>query len=404
MTKGYFKAFACVLSAAALAAACSGDSSADENDADALGATTTLAAPEGPVGEDEPTATTELATPEPEPEPVEPQGPPHIAELSWGNFELSSRIADKLADGGRLNFVISLQSIGPGSYADSFEHGWEQASAAAAAEHGAEINARVIGPNAADPDAQADTIEALLSTGDIDCLAVDAANPGLLDSTIDAAVAAGVPVFSVGGDSPDSRRFAFIGPDHLEAGRAAGSLVGQWAADGGILMRVAGLLTGNGEDQGSYDLMRGFVAGLTEIHSGIEWANDPDSVESFGFEPVPVYDRTEAWVLANSDADAVFATDSGVEALAEVMAAQLLYGDMYAVGFHMNETVADYIRERLVVAAMVPRHAEQARLAAQACGDFLLAGAFEPGHTVVEPLAVTRDNVDDLDWSLPENL
>ena len=333
-----------------------------------------------------------------------PAGPPHVAELAWGNFELSERIAAKLAAGERLNFVVSLAATGEGGFAESFEHGWSQAAAAAAGEHGAEVDARVIGPNSADADAQAAAIESLLSTGDIDCLAVEAANPGLLDAAVDAAVDAGVPVFAVGGDSPDSKRFAFYGPDDLEAGRAAGSLVGQWAADGGILVRVAGVLTGDGGDQGSYDLMRGFVAGLSEIHSGVEWANGPEDVESFGFDPLAVYDETEAWVLDNIDADVVFHTDGGVESLAAVMAEHLLYGDMYAVGYHMTPRMADYIRERLVVAAMVPRRAEQARLAGAACGDFLLAGVHDTGHVVVEPVAVTLDNVEDTDWSLPENL
>ena len=213
-----------------------------------------------------------------------------------------------------------------------------------------------------------------------------------------------MPVFTLGGDSPDSRRFAFYGPDHTEAGRAAGSLVSQWAAEGGILVRVAGVLTGDAGNQGSYDLMRGFVAGLSDIHSGVIWANGPDDVESFGFDPVAVYNSTEAWVLNNSDADIVFYTDAGVEQLAAVMAEHLLYGDMYAVSYHMTPRVADYIRERLVVAAISPRRFEQARLAGAACSDFLLEGAYETGHVVVEPVAVTLDNVEDTDWSLPENL
>ena len=425
MRTGYVRVFAVSLAVLALlSAACSGDDVVGDGDAVAPAP---VSAPQEPdsqpdpddqpdedqpgedqpgedqpdedqPGEDEPPAVTEP------PAEAEPAGPPHVAELAWGNFELSERIAAKLAAGERLNFVVSLQATGEGGFAESFEHGWSQAAAAAAGEHGTEVDARVIGPNSADADAQAAVIESLLSTGDIDCLVVEAANPGLLDGAIDAAVDAGVPVFSVGGDSPDSKRFAFYGPDDLEAGRAAGSLVGQWAADGGILVRVAGVLTGDGGDQGSYDLMRGFVAGLSEIHSGVEWANGPEDVESFGFDPVAVYDETEAWVLDNIDADIVFHTDAGVESLAAVMAEHLLYGDMYAVGFHMNPRMADYIRERLVVATMVPRRAEQARLAGAACGDFLLAGIHDTGHVVVEPVAVTLDNVEDTDWSRPENL
>lgn len=332
-----------------------------------------------------------------------PEGPPHEAELAWGNFELADRIAAKLDAGEPLNFVVSLTATGEGGFAETFSHGWAQAATDAADAHGIDINARVVGPNRSDAEAQAETVESLLATGDIDCLAVEAANPGLLDDTINTAIDAGVPVFTVGGDSPDSKRFAYYGPNNLQAGQTAGSLVGQWAADGGILVRVAGVLTADAGDQGSYDLMRGFAAGLSEIHSGVVWANGPDDVESLGYDPAAVYISTEAWVLANSDADIVFHTDAGVEQLAAVMAEQLLYGDMYAVSFHMSPQVADYIRERLVVAAMVPRRSEQARLAGTACGSFLLEGVHDTGVVAVEPLAVTLDNVDDADWSLLEN-
>ena len=337
-------------------------------------------------------------------EPVvgEPVGPPHVAELAWGNFVLAERIAAKLEAGDPLNFVVSLNATGATGSA-SFGHGWAAAAGEVAEQHGVEVNARVIGPNSADAEAQAATIESLIASADIDCLAVEAASPGLLTDVIDMAVDAGIPVFAVGGDSPDSKRFAFYGLDDYAAGETAGSLVGQWAADGGILVRRAGVLTGDAGDQGSFDLMRGFVAGLSEIHSGVEWVNGPADVDSFGFDPFEVHDATEAWVLDNLDVDIVFHTDEGLEALSRVIADQLLYGDMYAVGFHLSEPVTNYVRERVVVTAMAQGRAEQARRAGAACGDFLLGGTHDSGHVVIEPVAVTRDNVDEIDWTLPEN-
>ena len=332
----------------------------------------------------------------------EPDGPPHVAELAWGNFALAERIAAKLDAGDPLNFVVSLSTTGATSSA-SFEHGWAAAAGEVAEQHGVEVNARVIGPNRADAEAQAATIESLIASADIDCLAVEAANPRLLTDVIDMAVDAGIPVFAVGGDSPDSKRFAFYGLDDYAAGYTAGSLVGLWAVDGGILVRRAGVLTGDAGDQGSFDLMSGFVAGLSEIHSGVEWVNGPADVDSFGFDQFAVHDATEAWVLGNLDVDIVFHTDEGIEALARVIADQLLYGDMYAVGFHISEPVTNYIRERVVVTAMVQDLAEQARRAGAACGDFLLGGTHDTGHVVIEPVAVTRDNVDETDWTLPEN-
>ena len=424
------RVFAAASALALLAAACAGDDGDDDPVAPVPPVTTQQEPdsppdPEGEPAEDE--AADEASTGEQEPvddppavgepvvgepvvgepavgEPVvgEPVGPPHAAELAWGNFVLAERIAAKLDAGDPLNFVVSLNATGATSSA-SFEHGWAAAAGEVAEQHGVEVNARVIGPNSADAEAQAASIESLIASADIDCLVVEAANPGLLTDVIDGAVDAGIPVFAVGGDSPDSKRFAFYGLDDYAAGETAGSLVGQWAADGGILVRRAGVLTGDAGDQGSFDRMRGFVAGLSEIHSGVEWVNGPADVDSLGFDLFAVHDATEAWVLDNLDVDIVFHTDEGLEALARVMADQLLYGDMYAVGFHLSEPVTNYIRERVVVTAMAQGLAEQARRAGAACGDFLLAGVHDSGHVVIEPVAVTRDNVDEIDWTLAEN-
>ena len=387
-------AAASALALAAAACASGGDDASTEGDRPEQSLMESAETAETP-----PSATTTATTTTTE----APMGPPHSADLPWGNFTLAERISTKLARGDQLNFVLSVEALNGTGNADAYAHGWARAGAEVSDQHGADINARIIGPHAADPEAQAATIEALIESGDIDCLAVDAASQRLFVSVIDSAVEAGIPTFSVGGDTPESKRFAYYGIDAFAAGETTGSLVGQWAADGGILVRRAGVLTGDAGDPQSFDMMRGFVAGLSVIHSGVEWVNEPATVESHGLEPNSVYDASEAWVLENIDVDIVFHTDAGLEQVSAVIANQLLYGDMYAAGFHVSEQVTDFIRERVVVAAMTQGLSEQAYRAGVACGDFLLGGAFESGHVVIVPKAVTRDNVDDLDWSLPEN-
>ncbi|MCY4664127.1 MAG: hypothetical protein OXC00_05630, partial [Acidimicrobiaceae bacterium] len=62
----------------------------------------------------EPPAVDEPSAEEAPPEVQEPLGPPHVAELAWGNFELAERIGAKLEAGERLNFVGSLVQDGGG--------------------------------------------------------------------------------------------------------------------------------------------------------------------------------------------------------------------------------------------------------------------------------------------------
>ena len=337
------------------------------------------------------------------PEPTvaaEPLGAPYVAELPWGDFALADRIADKLAAGQQLNFVLSVTATGAGGSGEILGNGWTQASG----DIDASVNARVIGPNSADRAAQIETIDSLISAGSIDCLAVEADDPDSFVEIINRAVAAGVPTITVGGDSADSKRFAFHGLDDRATAKLVGTTVGEWAADSRILMRKAAVLTANVDDPRYVARMQGFIEGLLDIHSGIEFVNGPDhNIESLGTDPEAVYAAADAWVGANLDVDMIFHTDAGMAQVAEVIADRSLYGDVYTSGFHMSADLANYIRDGVVVTAIAQGLSSQAASAASACGDFLLDGDYETGLVVHQPQVASRDNVEAVDWTLPEN-
>ena len=242
--------------------------------------------------------------------------------------------------------------------------------------------------------------------GDVDCLAVDVPETGGADAAeiervIGRAVNAGVPVFTVRGDSPESRRFAFYGLDELAAGERAGMAVGRWSLDRRILVRRAGVLAGDADDPRSQRLMEGFVAGITAELPDVEIVNSPGSTESLSYDPVIAYERARDWITANPGVDIIFHPDLGLEAASRYIADESLYGDVSTAGFHMSEDVELYIRLGVVVAAMVVAPADQAAAAAAACGDFLLAGAYDTGPVAVDPLVVTERNLDEQDWTSP---
>jgi ABC-type sugar transport system substrate-binding protein len=344
-------------------------------------------------------ATEAPSTPAPTAAPA-PLGPPHTAELPWGDFALADRIAAKLADGQQLNFVLSATATGAEGSGEAMGGGWEKA----AGEFGADINPRVVGPNSADRAAQIETIDSLIGAGSIDCLAIEVDDPGSFVEVINRAVDAGIPTFTVGGDSSDSKRFAFYGLDDRAAGKLVGTTAGEWAAERRILMRKAAVLTANTDDPRFQARMQGFVEGLLEIHSGIEFVNGPDEgVESLGFDPDAVYSAAESWVLAHPDVDMIFHTDQAMAQTARVIADQLLYGDMYVSGFYMDEDMANFILDGVAVVAVAQGLYNLAAAAGAACGDFLLDGDYEVGHVVQEPLVATDNNVDSIDWTLPEN-
>ena len=135
---------------------------------------------------------------------------------------------------------------------------------------------------------------------------------------------------------------------------------------------------------------------------GVEFVNDPQSALALGFEPVRARELARAWISAHPDVDIVVHADAGLEAVAEALAVDALYGDVFAVGFEMTAALGDYIRDGLVGATFVRDRAGEAAAAAGACGDFLLAGVHETGPVLVAPAAVTAANVDAGAWELRE--
>ena len=399
---------AAALAALLLAAACAGDDPQDGDEAGA-GAPTTAAADPQPAATttqapvEEPATTTAAPTTTAPAAVARPQSPPYRAELSWGTFVLAERIAAKLDLDETLTLVLSVGGgEGPGA---ALAAAWPGAVEAAAERHRAGLEARVVGAGRADGAARAEEVDSLVLAGEVDCLAVEAPEgDGPLARVVDRAANSGVPVFTVGGDSAGSKRFAFYGLDDLAAGTVTGELVGRWAVERRILLRRAGVLAGDANDEGSQRRMEGFIAGIESQIPDIEFVNRPgDGVVSQGSDPGGVYERSGKWILEHPDVDIVFHADSGLEMVSKFIADESLYGDVSAAGFGMSQAVGNYIREGVVVAAMLPGGANQAAAAADACADLLLAGAYDTGAVAVDPVAVTDDNVLDRDWTLPEN-
>jgi ABC-type sugar transport system substrate-binding protein len=336
--------------------------------------------------------------------PPRPQSPPYRAELPWGSFLLADRTANKLLTlNETLNFVLSVGATSDGGSGPAMGEGWTRGAEEAAARHGAAIEARVVGPWGDDPDAQAAEIDELVVAGEVDCLAVEAPAGDELARVIDRAANSGVPVFTVGADSPGSKRFAFYGLDHRDAGAHTGRVVGRWALDGRILLRKGAVLAADASDERSRLLMEGFIDGIGEELPDLEFVNGPDTAESLGADPDAAYLAAGEWIEAHPDVDIIFHPDPSLEDAARHIAVQALYGEVSTAGFHMSDSVVNYVYEGVVVAAMVPGLANQAASAADACGDFLLAGAYDTGRVAVDPTAVTEDNLEERDWTAPES-
>jgi len=79
------------------------------------------------------------------------------------------------------------------------------------------VRAEFVGPDTYDPKAEQAEFERVVKTKPSGIL-VAPANPEVMQADIDAAIAAGIPVITMDGDSPASKRLIFIGTNNYQAG------------------------------------------------------------------------------------------------------------------------------------------------------------------------------------------
>ncbi|MGD0730948.1 MAG: substrate-binding domain-containing protein [Terracidiphilus sp.] len=102
---------------------------------------------------------------------------------------------------------------------------WQTAAAGfkqAAAQY--QVTAKVVGPDGYDPQAELAELKNAIAAKPAGIL-ISVSDASVLQSEIDAAIGAGIPVITMDSDAAASRRLYFIGTNNLEAGRLGGRRV-----------------------------------------------------------------------------------------------------------------------------------------------------------------------------------
>ena len=118
---------------------------------------------------------------------------------------------------------------------------WQTAAAgfkAAAAQY--KVTAKVVGPDTYDPKAELTELHNAIAAKPSGIL-ISVADASVLQSEIDAAVNAGIPVITMDSDDPGSRRLYFIGTNNLEAGQMGGKrLIQKLGGKGNVVFFTLG--------------------------------------------------------------------------------------------------------------------------------------------------------------------
>ncbi|MGA7340817.1 MAG: substrate-binding domain-containing protein [Terracidiphilus sp.] len=148
-----------------------------------------------------------------------------------------------------------------------------------------QVTARVDGPDNHDPQAELAALQKAVAAKPNGIL-VSASDASVLQSEIDAAIAAGIPVITFDSDAPGSRRLYFIGTNNLDAGRLGGHrVIEKLGGKGNVVFFTLGGQANTDER----------LKGFKDVFSTRPGINIVEVVDIKG-DPTTAFDRTQQFM------------------------------------------------------------------------------------------------------------
>ena len=217
----------------------------------------------------------------------------------------------------------------------------------AAERYGMELT--MAGPTGMDNAAQIQMIDAAIATGEYDAMIIPAIVPDMFQSSIDAAVDAGITVVTFCTDAPESKRACFVGTSGFGAGKSAGEALAELMGGKANI----NVISGQEAQPDLNERIDGFKAGIADYPD-----MEVTSIDYSGEEGLSKnVSDLQARLVSEPDMDAFFSSQAEGG-----MALSTVYPDFtdrlegtHAVVFDDLPQTLDAIRDGIVDATMVQR-------------------------------------------------
>jgi ribose transport system substrate-binding protein len=318
-------------------------------------------------------------------------GLPYTAKLKDGStFTLAARIADKLKNGGKINYVFSYQSASIPLFSAQYKAGYEKTIADV--QTTLPMNGQAIAPvsdSGIDTPAQIAQIEALLNTDQIDCLSIEPPDSNAFTATTNKLMAKGIPVFTVGVTSNGNEFTNFTQIPEKEGAQAA-QIVLDWATKNGKTPKVFAVSGGDPTAFWAQGRMKSFRETIQKALPTAKFINTETNALATSFEPGKTYDAYKALIEGNPDLDFIENVDIGAEHAARAIKDAGKSGKINTIGWNVSVGQLDAIDEGTQVAALDQKWSEQAGFGALGCAELFANAKILPNSQVLAP--VTKDN------------
>lgn len=318
---------------------------------------------------------------------------PNSGTLKDGStFTLAPRIADKLAKGEPINYVFSFQSESIALFSDQYIAGYESTIPEAQAILPTLVATKVApatGPSGIDTPGQVAQIQALLDTESIDCLSIEPPDSNAFTAITNAALAQGIPVFTVGVTSNGNELTNFTQVPALEGAQAANILL-DWMKENGKDLKVFATTGGDPTSFWGHGRMQSFQETIQAAIPDARFVTSADNPLNVGYDPAGSYSAYAALIAGNPDLQFIENVDVTAEHAYRAIKDAGKEGEIFTLGWNVSYGQLDAIDAGTQVVALDQKWSEQAGFGALACADFLANGIIRPNTQVLFP--VTKAN------------
>lgn len=321
----------------------------------------------------------------------EAKSPPKT--LKDGNtFTLASRIADKVKSGQPINYVSSYQSSSIAIFSAQYKAGND--NALKVADSLVPMKGKLIGPapSGGDIPGQIAQIQALLNTGQVDCLSINPPDPAAFTAVINQAISKGIPVFAsnIAGEGNEFTDFAQIS---LEEGKTAGKTVLDWMTKNNKQFTTFAITGGAVTAPWALGRAKGFEQTILAAIPGAKFVNPANQALPVTYDPNQSYDAYKALISGNPGLQFILNVDVTAENADRAVADAGKTGSIYTAGWNPDDAQLDAIGGGTQVAVFDQSFIQQGAFGPIACAMFLGTGKVSPNTQKL--VVIDKSNLDE---------
>ena len=300
-------------------------------------------------------------------------------------FAVAKSITAKIAKHAPLNMVMSYGAKGIPLFSQQYLQG--ETKGVAAASLIALMKLRDVSPegNSQDVQKQIAGIEALLNTGQMDCLAIQPLDDHSFTAITQKVMAKGIPVFTVGVQSAGNELSNFTQVSHKE-GLQAAQIVVDWMKKSGKSLKVFAVSGGDPSATWAQGRMAGFIEGITKGVPGATFVDNPSNALTTSYDPSKTYDAYKAFLTGHPTVQFIENVDIGAEYADRAIKDAGLLGKIWTIGWNLSVGQLDAIDSGVQVAALDQAWAQQAAFGPVACAEYLVNHKIMPNTQELVPV------------------